>query len=48
MVYDFIDNEEFFSSGNPYISLIDDIPKYCYFAIMFAYARPPFSMFASV
>ncbi len=32
VVYDFIDNEEFFSSGNPYISLIDDIPKYCYFA----------------
>lgn len=32
VVYDFIDNEYFFSSGNPYISLIDDIPKYCYFA----------------
>lgn len=32
VVYDFIDNEELFSSGNPYISLIDDIPKYCYFA----------------
>ena len=32
VVYDFIDNEEFFSSGNPYISLIDDIPKYCYVA----------------
>ncbi len=32
VVYDFIDNEEFFSSGNPYISLVDDIPKYCYFA----------------
>lgn len=32
VVYDFIDNEEFFSSGDPYISLIDDIPKYCYFA----------------
>lgn len=31
VVYDFIDNQEFFSSGNPYISLVDDIPKYCYF-----------------
>ena len=32
VVYDFIDNEEFFSWGNPYTNLIDDIPKYCYFA----------------
>ena len=32
VVYDFIDNEEFFSSGNPYISLVDDIPKYCFFS----------------
>lgn len=32
VVYDFIDNQEFFSSGNPYISLVDDIPKYCYFS----------------
>ena len=32
VVYDFIDNEEFFSAGNPYTNLIDDIPKYCYFA----------------
>lgn len=32
VVYDFIDNEEFFSSGNPYTNLIDDIPKYCFFA----------------
>ena len=31
VVYDFIDNEEFFSFGNPYTNLIDDIPKYCYF-----------------
>ncbi|MBO4888150.1 MAG: glycogen synthase [Firmicutes bacterium] len=31
VVYDFIDNEEFFSAGNPYINLIDDIPKYCFF-----------------
>ena len=32
VVYDFIDNEDFFSSGNPYTNLIDDIPKFCYFA----------------
>ncbi len=32
VVYDFIDNEEFFSSGNPYVSLVDDIPKYCFFS----------------
>ena len=32
VVYDFIDNEEFFSDGNPYTNLIDDIPKFCYFA----------------
>ena len=32
LVYDFIDNEEFFGSGNPYTNLIDDIPKYCFFA----------------
>ena len=32
VVYDFIDNQEFFSAGNPYISLVDDIPKYCYFS----------------
>ena len=32
VVYDFIDNEEFFTSGNPYTNLVDDIPKYCYFA----------------
>ena len=31
VVYDFIDNEEFFSFGNPYTNLIDDIPTYCYF-----------------
>ena len=31
VVYDFIDNEEFFASGNPYTNLIDDIPKFCYF-----------------
>ncbi len=32
VVYDFIDNQEFFSAGNPYISLVDDIPKYCFFS----------------
>lgn len=32
IVYDFIDNQEFFSYGNPYTNLVDDIPKYCYFA----------------
>ena len=31
VVYDFIDNEEFFGYGNPYTNLIDDIPKFCYF-----------------
>ena len=30
-VYDFIDNDEFFSWGDPYTNLIDDIPKFCYF-----------------
>ena len=32
VVYDFIDNQEFFSSGNPYINLVDDIHKYCFFS----------------
>lgn len=32
VVYDFIDNEEFFSSGNPYTNMIDDIPKFCFFS----------------
>ena len=31
VVYDFIDNEEFFGFGNPYTNLVDDIPKFCYF-----------------
>ena len=31
VVYDSIDNEEFFTSGNPYTNLVDDIPKFCYF-----------------
>ena len=32
VVYDFIDNQEFFSDGNPYTSIIADIPKYCFFS----------------
>ena len=32
VVYDFIDNQEFFSSGNPDTNLVDDIPKYCFFS----------------
>ena len=31
VVYDFIDNEEFFGWGTPYTNLVDDIPKFCYF-----------------
>ena len=31
VVYDFIDNDEFFSWGDPYTNLIDDIPKFCSF-----------------
>ena len=32
VVYDFIDNQEFFSDGRPYTNLVDDIPKYCFFS----------------
>ncbi len=32
VVYDFIDNEEFFGTGNPYTNLVDDIPRYCFFS----------------
>ena len=32
VVYDFIDNEDFFGYGNPYTNLVDDIPRYCFFA----------------
>ena len=32
VVYDFIDNEEFFSNGNPYTNMVDDIPKFCLFS----------------
>ncbi len=31
VVYDFIDNQEFFSGPKPYTNLVDDIPKYCFF-----------------
>ena len=31
VVYDFIDNQEFFGGPKAYYNLIDDIPKYCYF-----------------
>ncbi|OUQ77284.1 glycogen synthase [Flavonifractor sp. An100] len=30
VVYDFIDNQEFFTAGKPYTNLVDDIPKYCF------------------
>ena len=32
VVYDFIDNQEFFYVGNPYLNLVDDIPRYCFFS----------------
>ena len=32
VIYDFIENEEFFSWGNPYTDLYADIPKYSYFS----------------
>lgn len=32
VVYDFIDNQDFFSWGKPYTNLVDDIPKYCFFS----------------
>ena len=31
VVYDFIDNEEFFTRGNPYTNLVDDIPVFSFF-----------------
>ncbi len=31
VVYDFIDNQDFFTNGNPYTNLVDDIPRYCHF-----------------
>ncbi len=35
VVYDFIDNQEFFSSGNPYINLVTTSPSTA------SSARPP-------
>ena len=32
VVYDFLDNTEFFSGSKPYTDLVADIPKYCYFS----------------
>ena len=32
VVYDFIDNVDFFGYGNPYTNLVDDIPRYCFFS----------------
>ena len=32
VVYDFIDNEEFFTRGNPYTNLVDDIPVFTFFS----------------
>ena len=32
VVYDFVENKEFFDWGNPYTGLWEDIPKYCYFS----------------
>ena len=32
VIYDFIENEQFFSYGNPYTNLVDDIERYCYFS----------------
>ncbi len=32
VVYDFIENDEFFGYGNPYTNLIDDLPRFCFFS----------------
>lgn len=32
VIYNFIDNKEFFSGPKPYTDLVADIPKYCYFS----------------
>ena len=32
VIYDFIDNREFFSGKKPYTDLVEDIPKYCFFS----------------
>ena len=32
VIYDFVENREFFDWGNPYTGLWEDIPKYCFFS----------------
>ncbi len=32
VIYDFIENREFYDWGNPYTGLWEDIPKYCFFS----------------
>lgn len=32
VTYYFVDNEEFFSEGNPYTDMVKDIAKFCYFS----------------
>ena len=32
VIYDFIENRDFFDWGNPYTGLWEDIPKYCFFS----------------
>ena len=32
VIYDFIENKEFFDWGNPYTGLWEDIPKFCFFS----------------
>ncbi len=32
VIYDFVENREFFDWGDPYTGLWEDIPKYCYFS----------------
>ncbi len=32
VIYDFIENREFFDWGNPYTGLWEDIPKFCFFS----------------
>ena len=32
VIYDFIDNQDFFSTGNPYTDLVGDIPRFCFFS----------------
>ena len=32
VIYDFVENRDFFDWGNPYTGLWEDIPKYCFFS----------------